>query len=427
MFWSQQTSITPTPPTCPFLPKKSHQAPKADPVNEEEFRQLKKRLLSSFKNHKASSLNHSTEQKTELKDLKSNDNIIIKPSDKCKGLVILGKSDYLDKANTITATYEEVARNPTTKTEAATKRIIRTTLNGKVSDNIIQALMPQSSRTAELYELPKDHKPGVPLRPIVSACGDPLDKMSQLIEKILSQLLQFVPAHLNNTDEYLRRLSDKYPNHILPAGTILFSVDVTNLYGNIPYQEAIDSAKQLLDTHHQSINIFGLNISDVTSLLGHCLSNNHLRFGDKFYRQTSGIAMGSRVAPPLAIIFMNSLERQCNTTAVNTPDLYMRYIDDVLGVWTSGPENLRDYLHHINSTHPSISFTIETTEDSGSIPFLDTKITRRDSRTRREIHYRALHQANVIRHHTARRLSAALEDQASCAVLSNTSSHQTLQ
>ena len=121
--------------------------------------------------------------------------------------------------------------------------------------------------------------------------------------------------------------------------------------------------------------MFGLNISDVTSLLEHCLSNNHLRFGDKFYRQTSGIAMGSRVAPPLAIIFMNSLERQYNTTAVNTPDLYMRYIDDVLGVWTSGPENLRDYLHHINSTHPSISFTIETTADSGLIPFLDTKIT----------------------------------------------------
>ena len=234
--------------------------------------------------------------------------------------------------------------------------------------------MPQSSRTAELYGLPKDHKPGVPLRPIVSACGDPLDNISQLIE-ILSQVLQFVPAHLNNTDECLRRLSDKYPSHILPAGTILFSVDVTNLYGNIPYQEAIDSAKQLLDTHHQSINMFGLNISDVTSLLEHCLSNNHLQFGDKFYRQTSGIAMGSRVAPPLAIIFMNSLERQYNSTAVNTPDLYMRYIDDVLGVWTSGPENLRDYLHHINSTHPSISFTIETTEDSGSIPFLDTKIT----------------------------------------------------
>ena len=103
--------------------------------------------------------------------------------------------------------------------------------------------------------------------------------------------------------------------------------------------------------------------------------SRRLRFGDKFYRQTSGIAMGNRVAPPLAIIFMNSLERQYNTTAVNTPDLYMRYIDDVLGVWTSGPENLRDYLHHINSTHPSISFTIETTEDSGSIPFLDTKIT----------------------------------------------------
>ena len=287
----------------------------------------------------------------------------------------MNKSDYMAKANAITANYEEVTRNPTNKTEATTKRVIKETLDGKMSDNIIQALLPQSSRTAELYGLPKDHKPGVPLRPIVSACGDPLDKVSQLLEKILSQLLKFVPAHLCNTDEYLRRLSDKYPGYMFPAGSIVFSVDVTNLYGNIPYQEAIECAKRLLETHHQDIDMLGLDILDVTHLLSHCLSNNFLRFGDKYYRQTSGIAMGSRVAPPLAIIFMDSLERQFNSTAATKPDIYMRYIDDVLGVWTNGAENLHRYLQHINDAHPSIRFTIETTENSDSIPFLDTELT----------------------------------------------------
>lgn len=42
---------------------------------------------------------------------------------------------------------------------------------------------------------------------------------------------------------------------------------------------------------------------------------------------------------------------------------------------THGPETLQQYLQHINQAHPSIKFTIETTEDSGSIPFLDSKIT----------------------------------------------------
>ena len=374
IFWSQQTN-TPRQSNYPFLPTKSHQAPRADPVTELELSLLKKKVISTYKNHKMTKTNHSKEQLDQLRNLKKNDDIIIKPSDKCKGLVIMNKSDYIAKADAITSEYEEVARNPTARTEAATKRIIRDTLGGKVEENVIRALMPQSSRTAELYGLPKDHKTNVPLRPIVSACGDPLDKISQLLEKILSQLLRFVAAHLTNTEEYLRRLSEKYPGHNLPPDSIVFSVDVTNLYGNIPYKEAIESAKCLLETHHQDIDMFGLDIPDVTHLLNHCLSNNYLRFGDKFYRQTSGIAMGSRVAPPLAVIFMDSLERRFNNTAATKPDIYMRYIDDVISVWTSGSETLQEYLEHINQVHPSIRFTMETTEHDGSLPFLDTKIT----------------------------------------------------
>ena len=287
----------------------------------------------------------------------------------------MDKSDYISKADVITADYETVNKNPTNKIEAEIKRTIKETLNGKIEDNIIQALLPQNSRTAELYGLPKDHKPEVPLRPIVSACGDPLDKISQLLEKILSQLLEFVPAHLNSTNEYLRRLADAFPGHRLPERSIVFSVDVVNLYGNIPYQEAIDSARRLLELHHEDINMFGLSIPDVNRLLNHCLSNNYLRFGDNYYRQANGIAMGSRVAPSLAIIFMDNLEQQFNDSATAKPDIYMRYIDDVLGVWTHGAASLQEYFRHINDAHPSIKFTIESTENMPSIPFLDTKIT----------------------------------------------------
>ena len=121
--------------------------------------------------------------------------------------------------------------------------------------------------------------------------------------------------------------------------------------------------------------MLGLEITDVTHLLHHCLSNNYLRFGDNYYRQTNGIAMGSRVAPPLAIIFMDNLERKFNATADKKPEVYMRYIDDVFGIWTHGPDDLQRYIQHINGAHPAINFTIETTEENGSIPFLDTTLT----------------------------------------------------
>ena len=94
------------------------------------------------------------------------------------------KKTYVEKAETITSQYEQVPKTPTPRLEAKTKKMISQNLGGKVPDKIISAIRPNSSRTAELYGLPKSHKKDIPLRPIVSACGDPLDKLSWFLEKL---------------------------------------------------------------------------------------------------------------------------------------------------------------------------------------------------------------------------------------------------
>ena len=290
-------------------------------------------------------------------------------------MVLLNREDYVTKAQTITATYEKLKGDPTKKTEAATKRLVKSCLKDKVDSRTITALLPQSSRAAELYGLPKDHKPGIPLRPIVSACGDPLDKITWFLERIATQLLAHVPAHLRNTEDYLARLNQQYPGHHLPEGAIVFSVDVVNLYGNIPPDEAIEDFLELVTDHRSDINTFDLETNDLRSLLTHCLANNHLRFGHDYYRQVTGIAMGSRIAPPLAIIFMGALEQKFLEAATHKPDIYMRYIDDVLGVWTHGVDRLREFLSELNSVHPTIQFTMDSSAETGSLAFLDTTIS----------------------------------------------------
>ena len=234
------------------------------------------------------------------------------------------------------------------------------------------------------YLKPKTHKLDAPLRPIVSACGDPLDKLSWLIERIITQLLAFVPAHLSDTQEYLRRLKAQFPRG-LPAGAIVFSVDVANLYGNIPTSEAIDATIRLIETHKDKLDLFGLTPQDIEGLLAHCLNNNYVRFGQKYFKQTTGVAMGSRIAPPLAIVFMDAIESLILTSQNSQyqPITYMRYIDDVLGVWTHGADALDEYFQFLNSFHPALKFTIERTDKTlnKSIPFLDTLITVQDDGT----------------------------------------------
>ena len=109
-------------------------------------------------------------------------------------------------------------------------------------------------------------------------------------------------------------------------------MDVANLYGNIPTSEAISFTLDLLERHIDRIDLFGLTLN-VKKLLEHCLNNNYLRFGKEFYKQTTGIAMGSRIGPPLAIVFMNAVESVILTSdEVLQPVPYMRYIDDVIGI-----------------------------------------------------------------------------------------------
>lgn len=190
-----------------------------------------------------------------------------------------------------------------------------------------------------------------------------------------------MPAHLSNTPEYLQRLTSQFP-HGLPAGSIIFSVDVANLYGNIPTSEAIDATIRLLEKHLDKIDLFGLTLQDIAGLLAHCLNNNYVRFGEKYFKQTVGVAMGSRIAPPLAIVFMDAIESLILTSQNSQfqPVTYMRYIDDVLGVWTHGPDALDEYFQFLNNFHPALTFTIERSDKTHnkSIPFLDTLITVQD-------------------------------------------------
>ena len=133
----------------------------------------------------------------------------------------------------------------------------------------------------------------------------------------------------------------------------------------------------LIKKHQNQINFFGLELHDIDKLLHHCLQNNYLRFGQQFYRQKTGIAMGSRIAPPIAIVFMNAVESLFLASLHHQPLIYLRYIDDILGIWSHGSELLDSFYKSINSFHPSLKFSIERTDqsESNSIAFLDTTLT----------------------------------------------------
>ncbi|XP_072048672.1 uncharacterized protein [Amphiura filiformis] len=90
------------------------------------------------------------------------------------------------------------------------------------------------------------------------------------------------------------------------------------------------------------------------------------------------MAMGSPLSPLACNIFMEWLEQKAISTAPEScrPRLWKRYVDDVLEIIRKGQvDNLTDHLNTIDPTG-SVKFTYEQ-EHNGSIPFLDTLITRK--------------------------------------------------
>ena len=130
-------------------------------------------------------------------------------------------------------------------------------------------------------------------------------------------------------------------------------MDVCNLYGSIPIQEGIESVMSLIHDNAAKIDLFGLSLPDFNKVLTHVLTNNYLRFGQKYFKQTTGIAMGNRMAPPVAISFMHMLESSFLSSLTLRPDFLVRYIDDYFGIWSHGRENLKTFFDKFNTFNPA--------------------------------------------------------------------------
>ena len=140
----------------PRFPDGAASMPPAAPGDvERSILALKKKLMAIYRNHRSPGKNYTMPQRRAISQLRSSKDLILKPSDKCKDFVLMAREDYISKAGSHISEYEAIPRNPIPKLEAKTKRVIKDTMEGKVDEDILQAILPQCSRTAEFYGLPK--------------------------------------------------------------------------------------------------------------------------------------------------------------------------------------------------------------------------------------------------------------------------------
>ena len=117
-----------------FRDTDTKQAPQAHPVTEHALKKLKQKVMGLYSHHRSTTQNHSKDDLSALAELRESDSLIVKRSDKCKGLVLMDKNEYIEKTGTIVRNYQPVPKNPTKKLDEDTSKLIKTTLKGKLPD-----------------------------------------------------------------------------------------------------------------------------------------------------------------------------------------------------------------------------------------------------------------------------------------------------
>ena len=74
-----------------------------------------------------------------------------------------------------------------------------------------------------------------------------------------------------------------------------------------------------------------MNKLQVLKLFEFCTKNITFTFGDFFYKQMNGVAMGSPLAPALAEVFLTKIENDFINNPLNPLKIlfYYRFVDDI--------------------------------------------------------------------------------------------------
>ena len=291
--------------------------------------------------------------------------IVIKPADKGSATVVMSFEYYVQEAERQLSNrnhYHPLDCDPTPVFTREVNTLLLQMRERNAIDEATQKYINSSNtRPARFYLLPKVHKPGHPGRPIIYSNNAPTEKISQFVDYHLRPLVEKIPSYIKDTTHFLTKLQEI---GTLPPNTLLATLDVSSLYTNIPHEEGISACGEALTSR----TLQEPPTHDIIALINYILKKNNFVFGDKHYLQVHGTAMGTRMAPSYANLFMSELEKSLlSRPATAKPSVWWRYIDDIFIIWNHGEEELKKFIEDLNTAHPTINTLHATGQYSGQL------------------------------------------------------------
>ena len=294
----------------------------------------------------------------EVKKLYKRDDIIISKPDKGRAAVAMNKCDYTEKMMVVLqdkSKFQEVGPaetlDRTDKTEQQLSSFLFQLLtNCELSEATYKSVRPVGSCRPRMYSVPKIHKSGVPLRPILSMSGSPQYAVSQWLCSVFEPVLLKYGSHcVKDSFTSCQELKDAQ----LPMDGFMCSFDVVSLFTNAPLDIVIDICAKTLYSEDSDI-LMSMQESSFRYLLKLVTFGVEFSCNNVMYCQTDSVAMGSPLGPVLANMFLGYCESLVPVDKF--PMFYRRYVDDTFAYFSSKPEALV-FKELLDKLHPSLKFT----------------------------------------------------------------------
>ena len=239
--------------------------------------------------------NIAKEEARVIQELKKDKENLILTADKGVCMVVMDKEDYIKKSEDLLhqTAHKELTADPTTKYKNRLISLLKTIKAERgINNTTYKRLYPTGAGSLKYYGLPKIHKTGVLLRPIISSWGSATYETAKELAKILKPLGGRYPQHVQNNKDFLESIK----NIKLKPDECIMAYDVSALFTSIPIEPAINIIEKHLKEDTDLHNRTSMTVQHIISLLKFCLNNSYLSFQGRSYEQSEELQWGLPLA-----------------------------------------------------------------------------------------------------------------------------------
>ena len=171
--------------------------------------ELRGEVKANIKKMQPPRQNLTKEEYKALEELRKDKTRMILTADKGVSIVVLDRDEYIKKAEDLLSqsSYKKISNDPTNRYKSRLITLLKKIkTEGGMDDATYRRLYPTGASPPKFYGLPKVHKSGMPLRPIVSSIGSVTYETSKELSRILKPLVGRSPHHVQNNQEFLKQL-----------------------------------------------------------------------------------------------------------------------------------------------------------------------------------------------------------------------------